>query len=329
MRRGAVPALAAALDAEHAARVLEHAGPLLEIVVSQLRDVVSHTEDAAYGVVAGARDADAVVDNLTRFAEDLERRTAADADRITSVTQANTASVEQLMVLVAERDRVVLQLVDEVRALDQHVEAIGDVARATTILALNAKIEAARAGAAGQGFSVVADEVRQLSDQSAAAAADVGSGIARVTALMQERLGSGNASAEAIHTELASVATAQHDMADLLATSVRDTHTAVQEVRASAQSLSGRTTAILSETQFQDITRQAVEAIVGALEDLKGRLGLVAGHLQGAEDAASLKALDDSVEAFARSYTSERQRAVHATTTGAPTHDTAAVIELF
>ncbi|NHC15279.1 methyl-accepting chemotaxis protein [Motilibacter deserti] len=321
-------------DVASAARALEGARPLLDVVAAQLRDVVAHTEDAAFGVMNGARDADAEAEALSEFARDLARRSGEDAERVAAATRTSAESVEQLVSLVTERDRAVLDLVEEVRGLDRYVEAIANVARATTILALNAKIEAVRAGSAGQGFSVVADEVRELSRQSAAAAEDIRQGISRVTGLMEERLGSSDAagasSSAAINGRLESIAAAQHDMAGMLTDTVAGTQSAIEQVEASAHSLSARTNDILAQTQFQDITRQTLEGVGGALASLGARVGTVTEHLRGEAPAGSLLPLDDAVTELSSSYVSQRQRAVHATAAGHEQGATASpAIELF
>lgn len=84
------------------------------------------------------------------------------------------AGVARTAVAVAERaNHTVLQLGESTEQIENVLEVITSIAEQTNILALNAEIEAARAGDAGKGFAVVANEVKELARETARATEDI------------------------------------------------------------------------------------------------------------------------------------------------------------
>jgi methyl-accepting chemotaxis protein len=88
-------------------------------------------------------------------------------------TRAASNCMTDLSKAIEGTNQLVETLADRSTQIDNIVQAINEIAESTTLLAFNAKIEAARAGAAGGGFAVVADAVRELSVQTNEATAQI------------------------------------------------------------------------------------------------------------------------------------------------------------
>ncbi|XQW87416.1 methyl-accepting chemotaxis protein [Aeromonas veronii] len=92
-----------------------------------------------------------------------------------------SASVAALIDEVDLAATKVLGMQEDARQISSVLSVIGDIAAQTNLLALNAAIEAARAGEQGRGFAVVADEVRALAARTQNSTAEVGSMLSRLT----------------------------------------------------------------------------------------------------------------------------------------------------
>lgn len=87
--------------------------------------------------------------------------------------------------VVQQSDKVMVELLNSGKSINNMVSSINAIADQTNLLALNAAIEAARAGEAGRGFSVVAEEVRNLAFKAGASASEINTVVNQNQALLQ------------------------------------------------------------------------------------------------------------------------------------------------
>ena len=158
--------------------------------IDRLDEVVLAIRQAASDVGGSVQDIRGQADELAKRADEASLRieeTASALEEISSVVGSNAENCKQAATaaLLTDKnakdgDEIVCAASNTMREIEQAfenvdglVKVIEEIANKTRLIALNANIEAARAGEAGKGFSVVADEVKELSNQVTKASADV------------------------------------------------------------------------------------------------------------------------------------------------------------
>jgi len=207
---------------------------------------------------------------------------ASAASGMSDQTKANAENGEKIVRQALESiDRVhsvSLALKDDMGTLNEHAQAISrimnvisDIADQTNLLALNAAIEAARAGEAGRGFAVVADEVRKLAEKTMASTNDVGNAIKAIQQSTAKSVGSMDNALEQVETATTFANKSGEALREIVnnalstADQVRAIATASEEQSATSEEINK---SIVEVNDRAEQTAHAMNAASGAVADL-------------------------------------------------------------
>ena len=296
--------------------------PYFSVTREQLRSIVAQTEGAAAAIMTSLEALGAAQARSAACIDGTHDRIVGFAEQSDTALQALAASLgtylDRRLSETREERSTVDAAAEQMRALDALIVTLEKVGSATRMLALNANIEAGRAGIHGAGFKVIARELQDLAQTSQAAMTEARLQVSNV----QRTIGAvliADRGDDATRTEQARLQGLMVDLDGIARTTTQVllgmARTELTEVRDLTAAVGDQVLSVFGQIQFQDVVRQQIEAVDASTALLRGCLDGLRRDLGGDQPEGAVRPAE-ILEAARAHYVTQIQHAVDARALG-------------
>ena len=239
----------------------------------------SEIQEVGQSALAMARSMNQVSGDATQSAQ-VARQSLMAAEKGTQAVHDSIKGMNEIRNQIQETSKRIKRLGESSQEIGEIVELISDITEQTNVLALNAAIQAASAGDAGRGFTVVAEEVQRLAERSAEATKQIGAIVKTIQTDTQDAVSAMEQSTQGV-VEGAKLSDAAGQALTEISQVSRDLADLIQNISTSTQAQADSATQVA--TLMQDILRVTEQTTAGTQRTAEAvdELTALASELKG------------------------------------------------
>jgi methyl-accepting chemotaxis protein len=287
----------------------------MQVMIGSLRNLIGQVQEHSQQVAGTSREMSSAASQSAKATQEV----AMTIQQVASNAESSATASDEVATTAKDGEKTVNSTVQAMRTIKETVTQAGDkidqmkvnsaqvgeivqtieeIADQTNLLALNAAIEAARAGEQGKGFAVVADEVRKLAERSRVATKEIGALISGVQQGIAEAAGAMDRSLKEVDTGSQQAEEAGKTLKSILA-AADSSNDQIKQITNAAESVAAMTEELSAQVEEVTASAQVLNGMAESMKEVAAKFHLPEAGSMGAggfRQAKSIVASKDRPE---------------------------------
>lgn len=300
---------------QHVTSAIKNKVTVIPVLTEQLKAVVRQTDTAAEGLIAAflginrqsKTQLQSVKELFGNLSEQSGGNSLSETQQDLQELQGNFSAMSSFL---DKSIGMIENVANQLGRVDEFALKIKKVGHMTNILAINAAIEAAQSGNAGNGFKVIASEINALSRDSTGAIKE----ITEITENLSSNVTTIKRELESVHRDTLEMGKRTDNLFGVALKQIGETLQGATEkmgsIAGKAEELNKEIGKIVVSIQFQDITRQRIEHVISPLELLQNEIIGILQKIENNESVTLNSSLNSDKSELMNQYTMESEREI-------------------